>query len=160
PLHPIPRSRDDDADRGRAFPGIEEGAARRGARSLLQPARCARPQEEAVDVRASRLAEAAARRGHSAGSAEERRQEVADSAAARRAAEERAGRAPVRARRLHGARRAITACQRARVARDIRDRATRTASAGICLRPVLRQWSTPIITLLALMTVCADLPTA
>src|SRR6185369_219619 len=45
-----------------------------------------------------RLAQVAARRRHSAGGAEEQRQEGADSAAARRAAQERAGRASVRAR--------------------------------------------------------------
>ncbi len=89
------------------FPGLEEGAARRGARGVLQPARSARTEEEAVDLRAPRLAEAAARRGHPAGGAAQQRQEGADPAAARRAAQERAGRASVRARRLHGPRRTI-----------------------------------------------------
>ena len=106
PLHPLSRPRDDDADRRRALPGAQEGAAAGGAGGLLQPARGARPQEEAVDLGAARLAQAAAGRGHPAGGAEEQRQEGADPAAARRAAQERAGRAPVRARRVHGADRA------------------------------------------------------
>ena len=72
PLHPLSRSRDDDAHRRRAFPRAEEGAAARGARGLLQPARGARAQEEAVDLRAARLAQGAAGRGHSAGSASQR----------------------------------------------------------------------------------------
>ena len=42
PLHPLSRPRDDDAHRRRAFPRPQEDAARRGARSLLQPARRAR----------------------------------------------------------------------------------------------------------------------
>ena len=39
PLHPLPRPRDDDADRRRSFPGSQEGAAAGGARSVLR--RCA-----------------------------------------------------------------------------------------------------------------------
>ena len=66
-------------------------------------------EEEAVDVGAARLAEAAAGRGHSAGGAAQQRQEGADPAAARRAAQERAGRPPVRARRVHGADRTLSA---------------------------------------------------
>ena len=85
------------------YPGHQEGAARGGARGVLRPARGAGPQEEAVDVRAARLAEAPARRGHSARGAAQQRQEDGHSAAARRAAQERAGRASVRARGVHGA---------------------------------------------------------
>ena len=57
-------------------------------------------QEEAVDVRAARLDQAAGGRGHSARSAARRRSEEDDPVAARRAAQERAGRAPVRAARV------------------------------------------------------------
>ena len=42
PLHPLSRPRDDDAHRRRPFPGTQEGAAHRGARSVLRPARGAR----------------------------------------------------------------------------------------------------------------------
>ena len=91
-------------DRRRALSRAQEGAAAGGARGVLRPARRAGAEEEAVDVRAARLAEAAARRGHSARGAAQQRQEGVHSAAARRAAQERAGRAPVRARRVHGAR--------------------------------------------------------
>ena len=95
------------------FPGLKKRAAGRGAGGVLQPARGAGTEEEAVDLGAARLAQAAARRGHPARGPEEQRPEGADSAAARRAAQERAGRAPVRARRVHGAQRAlgVAACR-------------------------------------------------
>ena len=46
----LPRRRDDGADRRRALPGPQEGAARRGAEGVLRRARRARPEEEAVDL--------------------------------------------------------------------------------------------------------------
>jgi len=85
------------------FPGSEEGVAAGGAGSLLRPARHSGPQEKTVDLRIARLAQAPARRGHPARGAAQQRQEDHRAAAVRRAAEERAGRAPVRARRVHGA---------------------------------------------------------
>ena len=85
------------ADRRRALPEDQAAAGRRGAAHLLRGARGAGPEEEAVDLGAARLAEAAAERGHDAGDAARARPAQADPAAARRAAEERAGRAPVRA---------------------------------------------------------------
>ena len=57
------------------FPGPQEDAARRGARGVLRPARGAGTEEEAVDLGTARLAEAAARRGHSARGAAKQRQE-------------------------------------------------------------------------------------
>ena len=69
PLHPLPRHRDDGAHRRRALSEPEEGAAGGSADDVLQGARDAGPEEEAVDLRAARLDQAAARRGHPAGSA-------------------------------------------------------------------------------------------
>src|SRR5690606_14566653 len=81
-----------------------QGPARqRGDEGLLRHARGARPQEEALHVGAARLAEAPAQRGHLAGDAARERSEEADPAAAWRTAQERAGRASVRAPRIHGA---------------------------------------------------------
>ena len=59
-------------------------------------------QEEAVDLGAARLDQAAAQRGHRPRDAARNRSPQAHPAAARRAAQERAGRAPVRAAGLHG----------------------------------------------------------
>jgi MoxR-like ATPase len=61
------------------------------------------PEEEALDLGTARLAEAAARRGRAAGGAAYRRPAQGPSAAPRRAAQERAGRAPVRAAHLPAA---------------------------------------------------------
>ena len=85
------------------FPGTEARAAGRGAQRVLQAARRARPQEEAVDVGVAGLDQAAAGRGHPAGGAAHRRSAQEPAAAVRRAAEERAGRAPVRAAHLPAA---------------------------------------------------------
>src|SRR5262249_5046987 len=62
-------------------------------------------EEEALDLRAARLAQADHGRGHRPRDLARARPEEAHSPAARRAAQERAGRAPVRAPRLHGAQR-------------------------------------------------------
>ena len=75
PLHQVPRQGDDEAHRRRAFPGTEEGAAQGGAGGLLRAARGAGAEEEAVDLGAARLAEAAARRGHPARGAAQHGQE-------------------------------------------------------------------------------------
>src|SRR5690606_565401 len=80
----------------------KEDPAQGGARGLLPDPRNPRPQEEALHVRAPRLAQVAACRGHSAGGAA-RRHARGDPAALRGAPQERAGRAPLRAPRLHGA---------------------------------------------------------
>ncbi|MFK4722449.1 MoxR-like ATPase [Bradyrhizobium niftali] len=79
------------------FPGIKEAPGGRSAAHLLRGARGAGPEEEALDLRAARLAEAAAQRGHERRAAPRTRPAQADPAAARRAAQERAGRAFVRA---------------------------------------------------------------
>jgi uncharacterized protein YhaN len=60
PLHQVPRSRDDAGDHRRPLPRHPEGAREEGDGCLLRPARSAGPQEEALDQRAARLAEAAA----------------------------------------------------------------------------------------------------
>jgi dynein-related subfamily AAA family protein len=70
---------------------------RRSAAHLLRGPRGVRPEEEAVHVRASGLAQAAAQRRHERRAAARARAAKADPAAARRAAQERAGRASVRA---------------------------------------------------------------
>ena len=59
PFHQVSRHRDDAPDRRRAFPRPQKSPRQRRAARLLRAARCPRPQEEAVDVGAARLAEAA-----------------------------------------------------------------------------------------------------
>src|SRR5262249_16953760 len=61
------------------------------------------PEEEAVDLRAARLAQAAGGRGHPAGGLAEQGRQGRRAAARRRAAEERAGRLAVREARVHAA---------------------------------------------------------
>ena len=51
------------------FPKLKKRPAVRGTERVLRRARRPGPEEEAVDVRAARLDQAAARRGHSAGGA-------------------------------------------------------------------------------------------
>ena len=87
------------ADRRRAFPGAQAAAGRRGLAPVLRRARDAGTEEEADDVGAARLAEAAGERGHRPRRCASATHE-ADPAAARRAIEERAGRASVRAARV------------------------------------------------------------
>src|SRR5690606_39064627 len=116
---------------------------------ILPDPRAARPEEEALDLRAARLAEAAGGRGHPARGVALAGQQERDPAAARRAAEERAGRAPVRAPDLHGAPQSLTgasrdglararhAGRRARVARAAVARARGRARDGLRRRKTL-----------------------
>ena len=67
------------------------------------------PEEEALDLGAARLDQAAGRRGHRARGAAQHGCQEGDSDPARRAAEERAGRAPVRAAGVHAPPRALKA---------------------------------------------------
>ena len=83
------------------FPNLKGRLVTRGAEGLLRRARGAGHQEEAVHVRAARLAQAAVERGHQPRDAARERPAQADPAAARRPAQERAGRAPLRAPGLH-----------------------------------------------------------
>ena len=85
------------------FPGIKKQLVHEALTRVLRDARGAGPEEEALDLRAARLAQAAAGRGHPARGAARARPRKADPAAARRAAQERAGRASVRAAGVHGA---------------------------------------------------------
>ncbi len=85
------------------FPGLKGRLVVGGDAHLLRDPRRAGPEEEAVDVGAARLAEAAAQRGRAARDAARDRQPQAHPPARRRAHQERAGHAPVRAHRLHGA---------------------------------------------------------
>ena len=67
PLHPLSRSRDHDADRRRPFPRHQAATCVREAlQHLLRHPRGAGPEEEALDLRAARLAEAPDGRGHAA----------------------------------------------------------------------------------------------
>ena len=79
------------------YPGPEAAADRGSAAPVLRRARDAGTEEEADDVGTARLDQAAGLRGHRPGDAARARSAQADPAAARRAAEERAGRASVRA---------------------------------------------------------------
>src|ERR1019366_4821649 len=97
PLHQVSRRRHHEPDRRRAFSQHQETPGGRSAADLLRGARSAGPEEEALDVGTAGLAETPAQRGYDPGNAEGARSEKADPAAARRAAEERAGRAFVRA---------------------------------------------------------------
>src|SRR5207245_2814007 len=103
PLHPLSRPRDDAEDRRRPLPRHPEDARRQGTRHLLPGPRGAGPQEEAVDERADRLAQAPPPRGHAARRAAVAGPEEGDPAAPRGAPQERTGRDAVRAPRLYGA---------------------------------------------------------
>ena len=80
PLHPVPRRRHHARDRRRPSPEAEEAAPGAGPAGVLRPARGAGAQEEAVDVGAARLDQAARRRGHPPGGAAKRRPEDNDPA--------------------------------------------------------------------------------
>ena len=97
PLHPLPRPRDDGADRPRALSRHPQGPDARGAERVLPDPRGAGPEEEAGHLGAAGLAEAADGRGHAARGAAQQGHPPDHPAAVRRAAEERAGRASVRA---------------------------------------------------------------
>ncbi len=94
--------------RRRALPAPEARAAGRGTDGVLRGARDPWPEEEALDLGAARLDQAAGGRGHPRRGAAQQRHEEDDPGAARGAAEERAGRAPVRAAGLHAPPRALT----------------------------------------------------
>ncbi len=66
PLHQVPRRRHDEGHHRCALPRPEERAADFGDEDLLRRAQPAGPEEEAVDLRTARLAQAARGRGHSA----------------------------------------------------------------------------------------------
>src|SRR5260221_1630873 len=112
-LHPLPRQGNDGENRRGALSRAEEVAPARSARGVLRGARGARAEEKALDLGAARLAEAAARRGHSARRPESQGPQDDHPAAARRAVEKRAGCAPVRASYLHVAAKVLTARPRA-----------------------------------------------
>src|SRR5882672_1321177 len=101
PLHPLSRQGNDGENRRGALSGAEEVAPARSARGVLRGARSAGAEEKALDLGASRLAEAAARRGHSARRPESQGPQDHYPAAARGAVEKRAGRASLRASYLH-----------------------------------------------------------
>ena len=103
PLHPLSRPRNDGADRPGALSRHSQGPGARGAERVLPGARGARPEEEARDLGIAGLAEAADGRGPAGRSAAHQREAAGHSAAVRRAAEERAGRASVRASGVPGA---------------------------------------------------------
>jgi MoxR-like ATPase len=84
------------------FPRHQAAPGRRSAQAVLRDSRRARHEEEAIDLGAARLAQALDGRGHRPRNAARARSQEADSAAARRPHQERAGRPPVRAPRLHG----------------------------------------------------------
>src|SRR5213075_3273464 len=103
PLHPLPRQGHDAGDRGRPLPRDQEAPAAGGDGGVLRDPRDAGPQEEALDLRAPRLAQAPARRGHPARGAALRGPPGRDPAALRGAPQERAGRPPLRAAHLPAA---------------------------------------------------------
>src|SRR6266852_3151170 len=113
PLHPLPRQGNDGENRRGALSGAQEIATSRSARGVLRSARSAWLEEEALDLRAARLAEAPARRGHSARRPESQGPQDHHPAAARRAPQERTGRPSVRAPHLHVAAKVLTAGFRA-----------------------------------------------
>ena len=110
------------------FPEHQETAGGRGAADLLRGPGSAGPEEEAFDIGASGLAQAAAERGHHAGNAEGARSAQADPAAARRAPEERAGRASVRAAGIPEPPRSVSAGPRQYGYRCWRDRTDERAN--------------------------------
>ena len=85
------------------FPGIQKMLVSRALDLFYEVRDVPGHQEEAVDQRIARLAEAAPPRGHAARGAAGPRPDQGDPAAPRRAAQERAGRDAVRTPRLHGA---------------------------------------------------------
>ncbi len=88
-----------------AFPRHQAAAGGGGVEAVLRNPRRAGHEEKALDLGIARLAETADGRGHRPGNPARARSEEAHPAAARRAHQERAGRAPVRAAGVHGAKR-------------------------------------------------------
>ena len=72
PLHPLPRPGHHAGDHRRAFPRHQAAAGRRGAEAVLRGARGAGAEEEALDLRIARLAQALDGRGHRPGNLRER----------------------------------------------------------------------------------------
>jgi MoxR-like ATPase len=89
----FPDRNDPAEDRRRALPGYQEGSGQRSAGRVLRCAQGAGPEEEALDLRAGRLAEAADGRQHRRGRAARTRSDQGHPAAGRCLGEERAGRA-------------------------------------------------------------------
>ena len=83
------------------YPGIKHRLVEEALQDLLRRARGAGPAQEALHLRAARLAQAPAVRGYRPGAAARARHPQAHPAAARGAAEERAGCEPVREAGLH-----------------------------------------------------------
>jgi MoxR-like ATPase len=83
------------------FPGLKKELLGAALRNFYEVRKPARTQEEALDFRAARLAQAAGGRRHSARRAPEQGRQGRRAAAGRRAAEERTGRVAVREARLH-----------------------------------------------------------
>ena len=103
PLHPAFRTRETMARIVDVhYPGIKRRLVEEALRIFFEVREVPGLQEEALDLRASRLAEAPAVGGYRPRAAARARPPQAHPAAARRAPEERAGRAPVREARLHG----------------------------------------------------------
>ena len=84
------------------FPGIKQRLVAEALKLFYEIREVPGHEEEAVHVRIAGLAQAADGRGHRPGNLARARPEEADPAAARRADQKRAGRAPVRAARVHG----------------------------------------------------------
>ena len=91
------------------YPRHQKALGQRGAQAVLRDPRSPRHEEEAVDLGIARLAQALDGRGHRTGDLARARSQEADPASARRAAQERTGRAPVRAAGVHGAARGAVA---------------------------------------------------
>ena len=83
------------------FPNLKKSLLREAMEVFFEVREVPGLKKKPSTSRAARLAEAAARRGHPAGSAALQGPQDHHPAAARRAAEERAGRAPVRAPGVH-----------------------------------------------------------
>ena len=97
----FPDARDHGPDRRGALSRHQASAGRGGPQDLLRRARGAGPAQEALHLRAARLAQAPAVRGYRSGEAARARHPQAHPAAARGALEERAGCEPVREAGLH-----------------------------------------------------------
>ena len=85
------------------FPGLKKELLGAALKNFYDVRNLPGPEEEAVDQRAARLAQAAGRRRHSARGAAEQGRQGRGAAAGRRAAEERAGRVAVREAGVHAA---------------------------------------------------------
>ena len=109
-----------------AFPGLKQELLSEALTAFFERARDTGTEEEALHLGAARLDQAVGGRGHRPGRAARRRPEKDHSGPARRAAEERAGRAPVRAARVPQPPR------RARVPRHAGAASSSSCGAGGC----------------------------